>query len=287
MDQISANSEELELEALLSPTIDDGAIKKNQGNIRAKVHDRSYLFITGTTMLFCLICTLINVTYLGRSLFKGSPLFLHNSLEGIDVASLRRPSQFIGLAPYLNFSPTSFLSYPLVLSPVDETRPSVVLNNDPKRHLSSIGTISPEDRQLRVSRTISTVMQFRAMDFGMEICELQMMMPNASTNSLQYLVLPSVQLELFQLKSLPRRLQEHSLSYSTRPVREKSLGRIEFQAGMSWKYQFPCAMDELFTFELACPSDRKAAMEDTCRLEWWQNQEHSSPAVSMVQHSSV
>ncbi|KAJ7595764.1 hypothetical protein C8J56DRAFT_1115887 [Mycena floridula] len=164
----------------------------------------------------------------------------------------------------------SFINYPIVLSPIDKTQPLRIFNNDPKRHLVPIGTISPEDRQMKASETVSTVVQFRALDFGMEMCELQIVIPNMT---LPTYILPSVRIELHTLRTGSKQLHEDTLSWSTRPPREALLDFIDFQPGMIWKRRFSCASDKLFTFELSCPT----GTDEQCELDWWQDQENPSP----------
>ncbi|KAJ7586817.1 hypothetical protein C8J56DRAFT_786753 [Mycena floridula] len=188
----------------------------------------------------------------------------------VDIDSLRRPSQFIGLERYYQRlgaspEPASFTNYPILLSPIDMTQPSRVFGNDPKSYISAIGTVAPEDRQ------VSTVVQFRALDFGMEICELQIITPN--TTSINVL-LPSGPIELYELKAGPKPLHEATLSWSSRPARGELLELISFHPRMTWRRRFSCLMDELFTFELSCPV---TAESKQCNLDWWQAQEHPSP----------
>lgn len=52
--------------------------------------------------------------------------------------------------------PTShrFINYPLLLTQINRSNPGQVYSDDPKRHMSVRGTVSPEDRRFLVSSTV-------------------------------------------------------------------------------------------------------------------------------------
>ncbi|KAJ7582185.1 hypothetical protein C8J56DRAFT_710321, partial [Mycena floridula] len=157
--------------------------------------------------------------------------------------------------------------YPLLISVVNSLKSGENLDFKPNRHLTSIGTVFPEDRQIRMS----TILQFRAMDFGMEICELQISVPNTTANNFK---LPTSELVLYRLNQL-KALHEGHISFSNRPSRASRLSTITFNYGMLWKQSFTCRMDELITLELACPLGH--GYTGDCDLEWSQNQDNPSP----------
>lgn len=74
-----------------------------------------------------------------------------------DIALLRRPSQFINLEEIYASTrpqPRTFKNWPLVLAPVDPDMPYKALGYDPKRRMTIVGLISPEDREFRVSSKV-------------------------------------------------------------------------------------------------------------------------------------
>ncbi|KAF8987612.1 hypothetical protein BDQ17DRAFT_1258389 [Cyathus striatus] len=192
-----------------------------------------------------------------------------------DIDRLRRPSQFIGLEDvYKKFNTThtrNFTNYPIVLAPIDSSKPFQTFGSDPKSRRTSIGTISQEKRQLHISDTISTVVQFRALDFGMENCELAIRMDLKNMNTS-----PAFHsLDLFTLEGkFP--LRTHQLSYKNRPSRIQKIAEIsELKDGYNVLYKFHCNMDGLFTFELTCSQNMVEAR--SCDLEWWQDRENPNP----------
>lgn len=76
------------------------------------------------------------------------------------IQSLRRPSQFIGFDRIANRpsppTPNHFINYPVLLTQVYEAHPELVSGDDPRRYLSRVGTVSPEDRLVRVNQTVSS-----------------------------------------------------------------------------------------------------------------------------------
>ncbi|KAF9002065.1 hypothetical protein BDQ17DRAFT_1186166, partial [Cyathus striatus] len=161
--------------------------------------------------------------------------------------------------------------YPIVLAPIDSSKPFQIFGLDPKAQRTSIGSISPEKRQLHISDTISTVVQFRALDFGMESCELAIRM------DLKKMDVGSTfhSLDLFTLEGkFPLRTDQ--LSYNNRPSRIQKVAEIsELKDGYNVLYNFDCKMDGLFTFELAC--HQITAEDRSCGLEWWQDRENPNP----------
>jgi len=141
---------------------------------------------------------------------------------------------------------------------------------------------------------VSTVIQFRAIDWGMETCELQLVLPARA--HVQTSTRPFT-LTLFRLKatstSLP--LSARTLTYANRPARISKVAAIEVhpaswytQAGEStsepgsttnlaedirWHRNFVCASDELLTFEIGCVPAPGEGQDRGCFAEWWQNRD--------------
>ncbi|EEB90120.1 hypothetical protein MPER_11717 [Moniliophthora perniciosa FA553] len=159
--------------------------------------------------------------------------------------------------------------YPSVLSPINKDEPQKVYGNDPKSYFHPlVGTISPEDRQVWVSST------FRAMDFGMETCELHISIPAANQSLDSPLVLPDYHLELYRL-DVAVSLYADTLAYANRPKRLNRFPNVNLEYGLEWGHRFACSMDELLTFELACPISAKPG---ACDTEWWQDREEPNPS---------
>ncbi|EJC99621.1 uncharacterized protein FOMMEDRAFT_71127, partial [Fomitiporia mediterranea MF3/22] len=155
--------------------------------------------------------------------------------------------------------------YPIVLAQVDQSNLTKVFQVDPKRHLVRTGTISPEDRQ------VSTIAQFRAIDYGMENCQLHISVP---TSASELVMQPeqSFSLSVHQLDtSTP--LNVVALSYYSKPRRVANVGDIHVKFGYPtfWHTNFTCKSEELLAFELSCST---SIVENPCSIGWWQSKEN-------------
>ncbi|EPQ55546.1 hypothetical protein GLOTRDRAFT_41137 [Gloeophyllum trabeum ATCC 11539] len=156
-----------------------------------------------------------------------------------------------------------FVNYPFLLTQIDSGRPSYVYSDDPKRHMTFRGYISPEDRQVSVSA------QFRALDFGMEDCELSMVVPITREGSNFTLANDESAhtIDIWRL-SANTAIDAKRLSYSTRPPRSSKVASADVMMGTSFNHHFHCPQDSVHSFELAC-----APKSPSCHVEWWQNME--------------
>jgi len=50
----------------------------------------------------------------------------------------------------------SFINYPILLAQINKNEPKKVYSDDPRAHMTWKGMISPEDRQVVVSKTVSS-----------------------------------------------------------------------------------------------------------------------------------
>ncbi|KAJ7591579.1 hypothetical protein C8J56DRAFT_781593 [Mycena floridula] len=176
------------------------------------------------------------------------------------MATLQRPSQFIGFDKISRPSPPvprQFENFPLLLTQVDSANPDKFFGQYLKKYTASIGTVYPEIRRVQITDTISTIAQFRAIDYGMEICELHVKL-NSSTA-------PALQLHRLEEKNALDSLQ---LAFNSRPKRALTLSEIKpsYEAETIWRRNFTCQSEQLLTFELACSPSATG-----CLLEWWQS----------------
>ncbi|KAG6884644.1 hypothetical protein C0993_009325 [Termitomyces sp. T159_Od127] len=153
--------------------------------------------------------------------------------------------------------------------------------------MSLSGTVYPDDKKIVVTNEvnfscvfvstyssfseISTILQFRAIDYGMEICELHIDLPQSSAAAERVEAISVYRLE----SSSP--LDVRSLSYRTRPRRLGRLGDVHaaINAEVDWHRKMTCKLEEVLTLELACPEDIPVGTQ--CSLEWWQRKEESIP----------
>ncbi|KAH9484722.1 hypothetical protein JR316_0001622 [Psilocybe cubensis] len=237
------------------------------------------------TIIVCLLCTIFNCLV---SIDISPPKFNRfiPAIHKGQYNSLKRPSPFIGLEKIqTSTSPRTLINYPQVIAQIDASNPRRIFDDDPKRYMSFTGYVSPEDRRVMVSPSISTIVQFRAIDFGMEKCELKLLIPanRNSSSGLPFL------LSIHRLETT-QPINTKELSFHNSPRRLTAVANLEFfpNTGVAWQRTFHCAWDDILTFDIGC-SDEVGFQSDACSLEWWQNKEEDKPTqgIFMVQHSTV
>jgi len=249
---------------------------------------RNQFMIIGLAAMVCLICTVINVVVVFHiPTVVDSTAEIPLTYTGIN--QLRRPSQFIGLDRVKRPSPPiplQFDNYPIVVTQIDEARAEKVFEGDLKRYTGRAGTVYPEDRRILITPSVSTVVQFRAIDYGMEICELHVNLPPLLPNSTLY---PgyTFMVTLHRLDvSAP--LDTRSLSYNSRPHRLFKIDDIPLSSeGVThWHRKFSCSSEEVLSFELSRPSFDE---DYNGRVEWWQDRTSngSGPGIYITQYSTI
>ncbi|RDB25892.1 hypothetical protein Hypma_006348 [Hypsizygus marmoreus] len=250
--------------------------------------------ITTWAIIVCLLCTAINALLAFSPDPRPTVPSCRDPLSALtkeEIRRLRRPSPFIGLANITRPSPPiprSLINYPQVIAQVDREHKDLVFDDDPLRHMTHTGSVSPEGKQVRATKSISTILQFRAIDFGMETCELKLRFPVHNTTN-------PFMISLHRLAANTP-LDTKTLSYRKRPSRITNIANIRVpvasESVVDWNGQYACQWDELLTFELGCfGSDRPGYEEQNegCSLMWWQDQasEDPSEAIYVMQHATV
>jgi len=110
-------------------------------------------------VLFCVACTTLNL-YLSiaypTSIVQNSGANLRTFSRN-KYNNLRRPSPFIGFDEISRPSPPtprSLINYPMILALVNASNPGQVFDDDPKRHLTSTGSVSPEEKLLMITNSV-------------------------------------------------------------------------------------------------------------------------------------
>ncbi|KAJ7792080.1 hypothetical protein B0H13DRAFT_1675804 [Mycena leptocephala] len=135
--------------------------------------------------------------------------------------------------------------------------------------MSPIGTIVPEERRVVVGPTISTIIQFRIIDWGMEDCELTLSLPAMDHGT----YMKSVTVVLHRLnQTYP--LDLTTLSYQSRPPHVSKVASIQLTQEVTvWQRRFRCTSDGVLTFELASSELNQADF----LVEWWQKAGYTEP----------
>ncbi|KAH9847673.1 hypothetical protein C2E23DRAFT_889780 [Lenzites betulinus] len=159
--------------------------------------------------------------------------------------------------------------------------PQVVLHfsaEDPERSMqleahrsgpTVFGTVFPDDRQIRVSASVSTLVQFRTLDYAMESCVVNLSLP-VETEKFQ----PDIDLvehsmiDIWALEDTEELAQDIRGALLARaPRRRTLLATLPFPAsGSRQSPEFRCPSGKFTTIELACSNVNAA-----CLVEFWQS----------------
>ncbi|KAI0325746.1 hypothetical protein GY45DRAFT_1329853 [Cubamyces sp. BRFM 1775] len=147
------------------------------------------------------------------------------------------------------------------------------------------GRMSPNERHLHVTSDIHTIVQFRAIDFGMEDCHLVFSLPPPDTPleaGASFAMSPAARFDVFRLDA-QKPIDVKTLSHRTRPP---VLGRVAHavepraDGGETLIHRFPCAWSSLHAFAVAC------AQGTDCMLDVWSSH-NTTYGVNLVQHQTV
>ncbi|KAI0078432.1 hypothetical protein K474DRAFT_923383 [Panus rudis PR-1116 ss-1] len=236
----------------------------------------------------CLLCILIHLAILRVE---------YRSAVQPVLANLRRPTQFVGLDRVnRTFPPPDdvIVNFPFVVGLVDEMRPSEIVSNLPLAPNVHNHPGDREARKIQVTKSVSTIVQFRVLDWGMESCELTLCLPHNETQRIVHGMpkdassqsaqrrLTDTRLRIFRLipgaGSSDSVIDTPKLSYDALNFRREVVGSVGLDE-IKWSFRFPCDMDSLHTFALV-------AGGDSVDVQWWQNQQILEPAVFILQHKT-
>ncbi|KAI0710797.1 hypothetical protein C8Q76DRAFT_624025 [Earliella scabrosa] len=145
------------------------------------------------------------------------------------------------------------------------------------------GTLSPHEKHLHVGPGVHTIAQLRALDFGMEECELVIQLPGSGDrveSAEPFLFNPLSLFDVFRLDA-PKPLDVRKLSYRTKPPTKEKVATVMARAGEETTVtRFPCVWGSLHTFELAC------APGSDCLVDIWSSQ-NTTYGVYMYQHQTI
>lgn len=112
-------------------------------------------------------------------------------------------------------------------------------------------------------------MEFAAIDYKMEICELEITTPASNSSRLPFtLSHGEVIVDIWSLDSPGHRLDMAQLSWNTRPKRRNKIASIHLTSDFTFTHRFACPLNSIWIFEMA-------AAESKTVVEWVQD--HDSP----------
>ncbi|KAH9926395.1 uncharacterized protein B0H18DRAFT_1005875 [Fomitopsis serialis] len=220
--------------------------------------------------------------------------------EYLDDADLPLAYPYIGLKELYDFGhvePPRFA--PLLNKPRVVTQ---VFRDEPERPGGrgehqiwdvEMGQIFPPfDKHLLVNDKTRTIIQFRAMDFGMEECSLAFRFPGTQ-DLFEGKDLPAVSSATIQLQicplDVPRFLDVRAVSWASRP--QCAGPPTMFTAAVGAEHEvpvprFPCAWGTYHSFEVACTDEDGSGREDACAVDVWSSH-NQTWGLYMYQHQTI
>ncbi|KZV66623.1 hypothetical protein PENSPDRAFT_688826 [Peniophora sp. CONT] len=207
------------------------------------------------------VCVVLSATAVGYAILN-RPGTISVALKS-DFKKLEWRSSYIDFdvlygpnarGPRPTFAP--FIQHAAVMAPVSSVNVAKVYT-PPTTYalLPHEGYASVQSRHLIATNEMSTVAQFRTLDWGMDNCTVDIVLPPATNEvtTLNQIHAPST-LSLWLLDP-SRELDVKKLSYATKPTRVSSLGQLTVSPGVSLSSPaFACPRDAFPTVEVECVS---------------------------------
>ncbi|KIJ63972.1 hypothetical protein HYDPIDRAFT_133255 [Hydnomerulius pinastri MD-312] len=250
----------------------------DKGSHLPKWHAYEALFSFALVILL-VACTLLNFT----ALYGEYP----PSSEESRTAT-HRPSTYMGLANIetsaVEGTVQNFSNFPFLLTQISPTSPKLVWPDDTTKGMTIIGTVSPDHRRFAISPNVSSVAQFRAVDFGYENCTLEfaMIAPGSDSMAESTRSQTSSLVDIWRLHT-DQKLDVKTLSWDMRPPRSHRIGTVELEWGhvAILDKSFLCPWGTYQTFEISC------AEGSNCDLDFWQDPKVPQLGLVLKQMSSL
>ncbi|KAH8991445.1 hypothetical protein EDB86DRAFT_3079868 [Lactarius hatsudake] len=186
-----------------------------------------------------------------------------------DPAKLETPSTYINFdLLYRNGTKTNhrfppIQGLPRALAQVSAAEPDKVYPQWPVSFMAAYGTVPYNDRRLLVEPEISTFVQFRALDYGMENCSLALRIPEYGSDAMEIARVGST-IDVWSL-AVDSKVDLQTLSYRTLPPRVDKVGSFTPRYNTTEQLpSFACESGTYHAFLLACP---QGARKEDCWVD--------------------
>ena len=130
----------------------------------------------------------------------------------------------------------------------------------------------------KFSSQTTTIIQFRAMDFGMEECSLMLHLPNPrgySGSNDTLAISDTPQLQICRLDTT-RFLDTKTVTWASRPRCSEPQTRFTAVVGKEYEIlsHFPCPWGTYHSFEVTCAGSEGESVDD-CLVDVWSNHNHT------------
>jgi len=174
-------------------------------------------------------------------------------------------------------------NYPHILTQVSSKEPDKIWPDDTSKHFTqALGTVSPDARRFHVEPGLSSIAQFRVIDFAMEKCHLQLDLSLLRVENSNW-AWPTPGLTIWRLDSPGQFVDVKTLSWNRRPPRMEKLTSWELTSEAHFQSEtFDCPWGTYPAFEFECESLG-------CLIDFWNNPSEisGSPALTLIQESSL
>ncbi|KAI9439480.1 hypothetical protein BJY52DRAFT_1321989 [Lactarius psammicola] len=153
------------------------------------------------------------------------------------------------------------VNHVLALAHVSHSQPHTVVTRNPGGGMTINGYVPLDARRLWVTDDVSTIVQFRAIDYGMENCSLALVPAPSAEGA----AVVNFELDVWTLTDAPRRpgrrlntnLDVRTLTWASRPERKEHIGMLSVIDGASGETPtFACPSGSYHTLEIACATTR-------------------------------
>ncbi len=221
---------------------------------------------------------------------SGLSATVHNSPPQVDELLLR-PNPYVYLDKILRNTTMTFppiINFPQVVLQIDNADGSRTMREDERGRATTFGTVYPDDRRilisdnvssrtfmepepsLTVSTKVSTIVQFRNLDYAMESCILNFSVPVETAGFHPDVSLaPSSIIDVWTLADsgeLAQDIRGRDI-LARAPARRTLLATLPFPAsGSQQSKAFHCPSGAFTALELVCSHTAPA-----CRVDFWQD----------------
>ncbi|KJA22681.1 hypothetical protein HYPSUDRAFT_164321 [Hypholoma sublateritium FD-334 SS-4] len=224
-------------------------------------------------IFFCACIATLCTTAISMALILSSFLYgfpdSRSSTARLRVSreTFRRPSVYINLEKVLAKHNSTFpplFNFPQMVYQISSRNRR--MTEDDRGLVTHIGVVYPDDRHIYISPKISTIVQFRHLDYGMENCSLIYTVPLLTSKfNPNAIVLNSSIIDVWALDTVVEISRHIGDTWKYAPKRTKKLATLSMSNN---SYSFHCRSNEFSTFELSCSSSATSL----CQVDFWQDQ---------------
>ncbi|THU95091.1 hypothetical protein K435DRAFT_839618 [Dendrothele bispora CBS 962.96] len=218
-------------------------------------------------MTCILLLTLLNLSFITYHVFFG----VNFGTQNTDISNLDYRSTYIGFDLLYNKTAAPYwkqiVNKPRYIRVVSPTKPDQVIRDNIQYDLTPDGYVSSLLEQIFVDKELSTIVQFRTIDWGMERCKLVFTVPKNFSSG----IMSNSQIDVWALDS-------ESPSYFVNPTWRKRPKRVNLVTTFtlspgesSVSSNFPCPSASNYNFELACSA---TSLPAPCYVNLVQSRSH-------------